>query len=159
MRSFLLFTLAGLVLISQPASADPTADSRKTAESKYPELRDTQSIFSMAYASEEAALRKSQPTFFSDENWPLMLAFRVAGKLGKTGTSNDSSKPQNSARAVVPSASKISHSKRATMEQMTYNVGLVKSLSAAKQMPDDELDQLYRQALQIMQLKNSLLPR
>ena len=38
----------------------------------------------------------SQPSFFNDENWPLILAFRVAGKLGKSGRSNESGKPNTS---------------------------------------------------------------
>lgn len=96
LRAFLLFAFVGLVLLSLPAFADPVADARDAAESKYPELRDAQSIFALAYTSEESALRKSQPSIFNDENWPLILAFRVAEKLGKTGTSNESGKPNTS---------------------------------------------------------------
>jgi S1-C subfamily serine protease len=64
-----------------------TEESRAKAAAEFPDLSNPSSVFAKAYAAEEAQLRASQVGFFSDDNWPLMLAYRVATKLGISGGS------------------------------------------------------------------------
>jgi S1-C subfamily serine protease len=86
--------------LAQEATAE---ESRAKAAAEFPDLSNPSSVFAKAYAAEEAQIRASQAGFFSDANWPLMLAYRVAMKLGISGTSEASAtspKPNNSGQAL-----------------------------------------------------------
>lgn len=80
-----------LVCVAATAALQPLVASDDAslgqARKEFPDLANPDSIFSRAYAAEEAPLRKTQPDFFTNENWPLMLAYRVAAKLGIDGSS------------------------------------------------------------------------
>lgn len=71
---------------------------------------------------------------------PEILRLNEAARTGKP--INDSGEPP------------ISKSERARMEQAVWQSGLARSLYIARQMPDDQLTQLFPQALQIIELRN-----
>lgn len=80
---------------------------KSSAEKEFPDLKIENSLFSRAYRAEETVLRKSKPDFFNDENWPLMLAYRVAQKIGIDPASVEARQssfttPQNIKKALTP---------------------------------------------------------
>jgi len=79
-----------------------TEESRTKAAAEFPDLSNPSSVFAKAYAAEEAQLRTSQAGFFSDNNWPLMLAYRVAMKLGVRSASPAESTASQQANAATP---------------------------------------------------------
>lgn len=85
LRGLSLSVSLSLIVAFSPLARGSTGgadESREKATAEFPDLSNANSLFAKAYAAEEAELRGTQPDFFANSNWPLMLAYRVATKLG-----------------------------------------------------------------------------
>ena len=116
MRWFVLLICVAVASLGHSLIAAGDDDLVK-AKKEFPDLANPDSIFAKAYTAEEAQLRKTQPDFFTNENWPLMLAYRVATKLGISSAAEGSDNSTSQASPAPTPANASATEDEATAAQ------------------------------------------
>jgi hypothetical protein len=93
MRNFFIIILVLRLAIAHAPAQQTVADWQREAARTYPALAAKDSDLNRLFMSEYSRLKRETPAFFSDPQWPMLLARQCAEKLKPKETSDVSPNP------------------------------------------------------------------